>query len=241
MAIALTIFTTQVVVLLPNLDTAKLPSASQQACIYAALEEYSRDRPDMEIDDVTGDGGRFYDIATVMTAWSEGFSRVQSVEYPAATIADDEEPQYLDPEDWRDDYWAADKRYLYLPNHAPAATETMRVTYMVPYAFSGTPSATTVPAQDFYAICNLAAALCCEALAAGYSPSSEASTLNADSVQHRSRAQEYAARAKEFRAFYELHLGLGKEQEPKAAGAFVDWDTTPGWPAGRQYVFHGNR
>lgn len=236
MTTALTVFTTQLGYLLASVDTNKLSSAAQQALVKAAVEQYSRDRPDSETDDVTGDAGRYYAVATALTAWIEGFSHITAIEYPAATIASDEAPTYLEPEDWREDYWASDVRYLYLPRHAPAATETMRITYTVPYGWSGTPEVTTTPTGDFYAICHLAAALCCEALSAAYSPSSEASTLNADAVNHRSKAQEYAYRAKEFRALYEVHMNQdGKANGP--AGVFVDWDTAPTWKSGR-YLYH---
>ena len=50
----------------------------------------------------------------------------------------------------------------------------------------------------------------------------------------------FASRAKEFIKMYERHIGLGEKEAPvQAAGAFVDWDTEPGWPTGRQYIFHG--
>ena len=97
--------------------------------VKAAVERYSHDIPDEITTDVTGDAGRYYGIAAKLTSWSEGFSQVISIEYPAATIANDEAVTLLDPEDWDDDYWATAVRYLYLPNHAPAATEAMRVRY----------------------------------------------------------------------------------------------------------------
>jgi hypothetical protein len=96
-------------------------------------------------------------------------------------------------------------------------------------------------ASDFYAIAHLAAGLCCQAIATKYSRTSD-STIAADSVAHTSRATEFARRAQEFIAFYERHLGLdtaGEDTREPAAGQFIDLDTAPGWPTGRDYLFHG--
>ena len=237
-------FVTQLLVLLASqsVDTTKLPTQAQQAAVQQAVEEYSRDRPDTTTADVTGTGARYYAITTTLfAAWSEGFSQIKAIEYPAITIASGDTPQYLEPDDWRSDYRAAGVRYLYLPRHTPAATEKMRVTYTVPYSWSGTASATTTPAADFYAICNLSAAIACEILAVGYSPSSEAASLMADAVNHRSKAQEYASRAKEFRELYARNMGFDQDKRVQSFSEFVDWDTAPNWPTGRDYLFHGDR
>jgi hypothetical protein len=118
----------------------ELTDAEIMQQIRAAVNRYSLDFPDTQTDDVTGDGGKYYPVGTSLASWSEGFSRIIAIEYPAATIASDEAPQYLEGGDWRDDYWLAvlgvQTRYLYLPNHTPAATETMRITYTIPYGWA---------------------------------------------------------------------------------------------------------
>ncbi len=259
--------------------------------IKAAVERYSTDRPDAETDEVTGDGGKYYAIATAMTEWEEEFSFIKSIEYPAATVASDETPVYLTPEDWDENYWYGDARYLWLPNHTPAATETMRITYTVPYGWTASSSTssvsqtahgftkddyvyqddstwyeaadeaiathqvtavadadnctvavlqTTIPRADFFAVCDLAACLICQAMAAKFAKSGE-STIRADSVSHVTKSQEHAKRAVEYCEAYQRHMGLGKfaEETIMPTGEFVDWDTAPGWPAGRQYLTHG--
>lgn len=242
MTIALSAYLAQVDYLI-KASNDELAEAARNAMIKAAVETYSADRPDTETDDVTGDAGRYYNLVTSCSEWSEGFSRVLQIEYPAATVASDETPLYLEPEDWRDDYWAGDVRYLYLPSHAPAATEKMRITYTVPWGWSGTPSVTTTPVQDFYAVCHLAAAYCCRAIAAAYSRTND-STIAVDSVNHVTRADMFGRRAKEFETAYREHMGLDREgggKGERAAGQFADWDTAPEWPANRRYVYHGNR
>lgn len=239
MATTLPTFRNQVEILLAD-DNTELSDYDIDELVRSAVERYSKDAPDDSTDDVTGDDGRYYDITAQLSSWVEGFSRIEEIEYPAITVADDEVPVYLDDEDWRDDYWAGGTRYLFLPNHSPAATETMRIKYTIPYTWTGSPDQTNTPTQDFYAICNLAAGLCCQSIAAKYSRSSD-STMAADSVNHMTRAQEFARRAREFIGFYNEHMGLGDDGSAfqPAAGDFVDLDTAPGWPIGRDYLFHG--
>jgi len=141
--IALATFRTQMQSLVPDYDT-ELSDEQCNRAVRAAVEQYSKDFPHFEVDDVTGDGGRYYALASVLDSWSEGFSRVAQIEYPAPAVASDETPVYLDVEDWRDDYWTSDTRYLYLPHHAPAATETMRIRYTKPYGWAGGGSETAV-------------------------------------------------------------------------------------------------
>lgn len=243
MTLALTLFRSQVTDLI-SADNTELSESARDERVKSALEKYSHDAPDEYTEDVTGDGGKYYSIAASLTEWVEGFSRVKEIEYPAATIASDEQPQYLEREDWIDDYFQDESdvqvRYLYLPNHAPAATETMRITYTRPYTFTGGTPACDIPTQDFFAVCHLAAALCCDALSAKYARIGD-STVNVDSAAHVTKSQEFARQAKRFMELYNQHMGIGQEQKVEGTGDFVDWDTAPGWPIGRQYVFHRNR
>lgn len=218
-------------------DNELLSQDNMTEYINAALEAYNHDRPDDETVDVAGDGGKYYSITTSLTYWEEDFSQVVSIEYPAATVASDEAPQILEPEDWQDDYWYNSTRYLYLPNHSPAATEYMRIKYTVPYEFSS--GATAVPQQDFYAVCYKAACIACRAIATRYSQIGD-SIIGADSAAHATKAGEFSSRADEYCSKYDAALGLGEfaADSNKAAGEFVDWDTAPGFPLGRDYVFH---
>lgn len=235
-------FVAQVEILLGPVDSnTELTDAQLQAMVKAAVERYSRDSPNSTTTDITGDGGKYYDIATLLTSWIEGYSHVTTVEYPAENVSADTDPTYLGPDDWQDNYWYYGDRYLYLPNHAPAATETVRVTYNSPYVWSGVPEATTTPAADFYAISQLAAGYACQAIATKYSRTSDA-TITADSASHSSRASEFAARARDYMRLYDRHMGIiSDDGQPIAqpAGDFIDWDTAPSWPAGRQYLYHG--
>lgn len=240
MATALSTFLAQVEILIgPDDANLELDDSELNTLIKAAVERYSKDTPNDVTEDVTGDGGRYYDINTELASWVEGFSHIVEIEYPAEDIADDTVPQYLDDEDWHDDYFSGGTRFLFLPNHSPDGTETLRIKYTAPYTFSGSPEEVDTPTQDFYAICNLAACLACQAISAKYSRTSD-STIAADSASHTSRASEFARRSKEYCAFYEEHLGLGEDPDfQQAAGDFVDLDTAPSWPTGRRFLYHG--
>lgn len=225
-------FQTQVEILLgPSITAAQteLRETDIPALIRAAVERYSKDRPDHVTEDEAGDDGRYY-LVTGLASWVEDFSRVLAIQYPAEAVSEDNAPQYLSDDDWRDDYWVGTNRYIFLPNHAPATGETMRITYTAPYVWTAA-DATTTPTSDFYAICHLAAGLCCQAIATKYSRTSD-STITADSVRQSTRAYEFSKRAKEYISYYENHLGIGSTQDGKpafvrAAGTFIDFDTMP--------------
>lgn len=241
MTTSLFTFRDQVEILLgPDDSRTELQSGEILEMVKAAVERYSRDNPDEVTEDEAGDGGKYYAVSG-LTSWVTDFSRVVAIEYPAEAVSEDSQPQYLDSEDWRDDYFVGSAQYILLPNHAPAVGESMRIRYTAPYTFDSD-NDTTIPTQDFYAVCHLAAGLCCQAIATKYSRTSD-STITADSVNHTPRSSQFAARAKQYIAFYEQHMGLGSDDgKPpfvQAAGAFIDFDTEPTWQVGRQFLFHG--
>lgn len=295
MGIALSVFKAQIDnIVYPaqtGIDTSIMLALSRDRATKAAVESYSIDRPTEVATDVTGDGGKYYPIVTSLTSWVEGFSRVVDVQYPAAVVADDDTPVYVDREEWVDNYFAGGLRYLYLTNAAPAATEKMRITYTAPYLWTASAITTAVSEAghgfvvgdylyletstwieatdssiathivtavadvdnytraelmaaiglgDFFAICNLGAALVCEELAVKYSSTND-ETILADSVNHVSRGQAFAARALELRKLYTTHMRIStgdSGSEAKPTGMFVDMDSAPGWPTGRTYIFH---
>lgn len=235
-------FLTQVDFLIRANDD-ELPEEARRRSIKSGIERYSRDMPETIVTDVTGDGGRYYGLTASLSSWVDGFSRVLSIEYPAATIANDEVPQYLEPEDWRDDYEASGTKYLFLPNHAPASTEDMRIKYTIPYAWSS--DSVTTPDDDFYAICHLIAGLCCQTIATKFARTSD-STITGDAVDHSGRFERFRSMATDFFKRYYEHIGVkqdagGAQPMEKPAGTWVDWNTSPDWPANRQYLFRNQR
>ncbi len=209
---------------LRGIPTTELDEPDKVEHLKAALEKYSKDRPDVAHLDKAGDGGKYYEInTTTFTEWVEGFSRIVSIEYPAATIASDERPRLLLPaHDWDDNYWEESARHLYLPNHAPLSSEEMRIVYTTPYAFSGSPEEVGIPTQDFYAVCALSASYCCGALAAKYGQTLD-STIGADAVRYGSKSGRYERRADKLLQKYNDHLGIPKSGV-KAESVVHEWD-----------------
>lgn len=299
MAFLITQFFTQIDNSIPDRMTTEAADINVYQQIKQAVIDYSRVKADVVAIDLAGDGGRYYAInSTNFPGWSDGFSQIISIEYPAQAIANDAVPVYLEPEDWDTEYYdSAGVRYLYLPNHAPAAADMLRIQFSSAYAwvvsttavsvtqtshgFSandyvyqdgtgtwvnagstanilathqvsavGSPSTFTakvlavdIPELDFFAVCNRAACILCTEIATRYSRTSD-STISADSVNHTSRAGEFSKRAKEFCEKWEMHLGIGAYADKGsvgAAGKFVKFETEPGWPSGRSWMFHRGR
>jgi len=193
--------------------------------IQMALKRYSKDRPLVVVEDVDGDGGFDYDVAD-LASWSDGFSVIQTVEYPV----DDDSPE---PNRLQDDAWTIyqtpDGIFLRFIENTPSAAEDFRLVYTALHGFTGGEDSidSTVKAFDEEAVQALAAAVFCELLASYYAQTAD-STISADSVDHSSRAREYAARARAYRGLYFEHLGI-KPGEVAADSVTADTDLTPSW------------
>ncbi len=208
-------------------DADKLSPAERDNFIQEAVKIYSRDRPLEVVKDITGDGGYNYAIATNLTSWVKGFSIIKSIEYPA----DEREPSYLDEDDFLV-YEKEDGQYIRLLEDTPAATEKARVIYTALHVLSDLTN--TIPESDQDAICNLAASLCSGALASIYAHTSD-STITADSVDHRSKSQEFSSRAKMQKQNYLNHLGM-KEGDVPPASAVKNLDIE--YPWGEERLTH---
>lgn len=293
-AIALSTFVAQVQNLIVDTSNTELTAININQLTKQAMMDYSHISPNEVTEDETGDGGNYYAI-TGLAEWSDEFSRILSIQYPAPTVSSDETPVYLEPEDWDANYYDGSTQYIFLPHHAPASTESFRVRYTAPYAWLNTSGTTTsvaqtahgfslndavyqnasstwvstesldllathqattitdsnnfvatgltanIPEMDFFAICYRAACLACREIATKYSRTSD-STISADSAGHTSRATEFNERAtvfcKQFSDLMGIRIGDDGKAGVKGYAEFADWDTAPGWPRGRQFIFH---
>lgn len=293
MSISIDLFKSQLDPMIDAVDK-EMSDWRRYLAVQTAVAKYSIDKPDTYTTDVTGDGGRYYVVTTILNKWVEEFSQIIRIEYPAPTIASDEVPVDLDPEDWDDSYWqevtGTLTRYLFLPRHSPAATETFRVTFTRPYVWvaGGTEVAvnqdthglsandfiyydgsdwiktpdntyeqahaqattitdgdnfkyktlyTEVPRIDFFAVCDLAACIACQWLAAKYAKATD-TTMGADSSTHTTRTSEFANRSKEYCKSYKEHVGLDQERPHGPAGQFVSWETMPSHRSRTNWIFH---
>ncbi len=230
-----------------NDGAADLTDADKEEAIKAALLTYSRDMENTTTDDISGNDTRYYALtggSAVLTSFSDDFSVIELVEYPAADISLDETPIYLDPDDYDTDYNYNNVRYLKFNNISPSSTETIRITYTIPYEFDGSDEV-DLPAQHYYPFCKLAACVTSRYLANYYSQA-EDTQLTLESARHGNKSTMWATRAQEWCAGYREDVGLlpmGSDGTTGISGyaEFTDWDVKPLWPSGARFLFHRNR
>jgi len=206
----------------------KLSTIERDNFIQEAVKIYSRHCPREIVKDITGDGTYDYSITTHLTYWSEEFSSIRKVEYPA----DEREPVYLDDEEYTI-LRKEDGLYLRFLEGTPSATEKIRVTYLGLHILSD--SQNTIPEIHEDAVCNLAASLYSGALASVYAQTSD-STITADSVDHTSKSREYAARARAQKQNYLDQIEIG--EEGGVAPASVIKDIKVDYPGGGDRLTH---
>lgn len=173
-----------------------LDPTDYDAAVVQALKRYSAARPRLVCEDLAGSGE--HDLA-LPAGWCEGFSTLVSIEYPVGNVPE----TLLNGDDWIL-YQSPAGFKLRLIDAVPTATETVRVLYSVLH------SEATVPVADTEAVANLAASLCLRQLAAGYGNAGD-STIQADSVNHQSKTDEYRRLADSFEKLYAGHLGIGSD------------------------------
>jgi len=189
--------------------------------INMAMKAHSKHRPLVVVEDESGAAAFDYAI-TLLASWSEGFSVIKQVEYPVDD--DDETPDILQDDEWMI-YEKPAGKYLRFLENEPAATETFRVTYTALHTCTDTTC--TVKTFDEEAVQALAAAFFCDMLAT-YFAQTQDSTIQADVVDHRSKAREYDARAKAYRKMYFNHLGIEEGKTPPAS-VTKDLDLKGSW------------
>jgi len=208
-----------------------LEEADKILSINIAMKAHSKRRPRVIVEDEDGDGGFDYAI-TGLEHWSDGFSVIKTVEYPVDD--DDETPEVLQDDEWMI-YEKPSGQVLRFKEDTPTADEDFRVIYTALHTC--TTSACTVKAYDEEPVQALAAAYFCDMLATYYAQSGD-STIGADSVDHKSKAKEYAARATAYRKIYFDHLGIAEGKTP-AASLIRDQDKNASWAG--DGVTHKNR
>jgi len=208
----------------------------QLNAMNSALALHSKHRPREIVEDIIGYGGFDYALSG-LEYWSDGFSRVISVEYPVGDTSP--EPNMLEEGDDWSIYRKPSGEVLRFLEHTPDTDESIRVTYTARHGFDQDDVCSVAEADDS-AVQKLAAALYCRILAAAYAQSQD-STIQADSVDHSSKRREYEAQAKKYREEYDEHMGIGKagDRSLKPACATQDWDISPA--GGRGWLTHDNR
>lgn len=173
-------------------DSGRLTSENIAAAVAEALNRYSSVRPWLLVRDQVAPGGHDIDLPL---DWYPGFSEVLSIEHPIGSV-----PEKLLPRgSWRM-YATPDGELIRLTSSIPQGN-SLRITFTVLH------SEDSVPAGDQETVANLAASICCLQLAAIYGSAMD-STLQADTVDHQSKTDQYRRLAKEYEGRYKAALGL---------------------------------
>lgn len=208
-------------------DAGKLSSSDRDDAIAAAVSRYGQDRPRQRVDDVTAATAN---LLPLPAQWQADYSLIVALEHPVGAVP----PTLLGPERYGmyRDATQADKIMLL---DAVAVGATVRCTYTIRHVLDA--SSDTIRVEDREAVCCWAAALLCDQLSSLYSNSGD-STIQVDSVDHTSRARDYASRAKTLRQRYYDALGIDPKKNV-AAGTTVNWDAYDS--RGRDRLTHPKR
>jgi len=204
-------------------DAAILTAIQYKFHVEDAVRQYEKRRPLKKVYIVNGDGATSdWDLPS---DWIVGYSYIRNIEYPVVTSG---KPYYLKKQkDYRliENDAGIEKIRFYTP-----PSEKARVLYVNPHSIAADTS--TIYVRDDYAVAQLAASLCCEALASYYAQTKKPS-VSADVVDYEDKGRMYSERAKDLKARYDEHV-------PKSrAGAIGDWDMTPSW--GDDYIWQEDR
>ena len=183
-------------------DSGKVTSTDYENAAAEALKRYSKHCPLLVCEDIVGNATNDLPLPT---GWSEGISSIVSVEYPIGNVPE----TLIDTDQWYV-YQSPTGKKLRLTELQPKITESVRVLY------NGLHAESTVPDADEDAIANLAASFCLRQLAAVYGQTGD-SSLSADVVNYRSKADEFKRLADSFEKLYKDHLGLKDTDTSPAA------------------------
>lgn len=192
-------------------DAGKISIAQRDLAISVAVARYSKDRPRDKVQDITAAGGN---LLALPAAWETDFSDLDSLEYPVGKFP----ASYITPQAWS--LYNAPAGLSIMVSYSLPVNATVRATFSIAHQVNA--GADTVPLGDREAVCCLAAASLCDQLASLYSGDTD-STIQADSVNHQSKAGEFSSRARALRKRYFDELGIDPKKNV-AAGVVVDLD-----------------
>lgn len=206
-------------------------------CIRQAIEQrYSKDRAREIVSDSAGDGTSDIDLPGIEgSAFEEGFSRILEIEFPIGQVP----PVLLEDGDWQYYRTPAGKKVRFLSTQ-PAVDQSIRFTWTVRHKADG-----TTVLSDFDAVCDYSASLAFAMIAAKFAQTGDA-TIGADSVNYRTKSQEYMGLSKAAAQRYFDHMGIASGSAQAAGGVSAgpalsigDSDNVMGWGGDR--LTHGRR
>ncbi len=188
-------------------ESERLARSDKETAIGLAVARYGQDRPRKKVADVVAPGG---DTLPLPEAW-EADSELISAEYPIGETPPAHLPCSI--------YSLPAGNVLRLGDSLGAGAE-VRLTFQVAHVVSDTVD--TVSPSHREAVACWAAAWLLEQLAAAAINDGE-STISADATDRRTKAQEYASRARALKTRYSDTLGVGGASQQAASGQAVAW------------------
>ncbi len=222
MGAALATWEARVRALLGGVSTAQLPNADIDQHVFAAVRQFSLDRPRIVFADYTGDGATFQ--LGIPTGWVNDFSWVEAIEYPQGQRP----PVFLDPAEIELYPVASAPTAIQLNWTTPAVGTTSRLSYAVPYPLPDTNAATDlIPAVAFEFVAKLAAAGGATQLAGRASPNTRPNFPSADIAGVEGEEKRWLDIADDYRKEYQGYVGTSGGRAP--ASAVIDWDASSDW------------
>jgi hypothetical protein len=191
-------------------DANHISDPQRNAAIDSAVARYSKDRPRQKVEDVAATGANTLPLPT---NWQAGYSDLLDLEHPIGQVP----PSRLPAQTYS--LYATPSGETIMLTNAVQVGAQVRVTYSIAHALSNAED--TITLGDREPVCCLAAASLCDQLASLYSGDSD-STIQADSVNHQSKAGEFASRAKVLRKRYLDELGIDAKKNV-ATGVVVEF------------------
>jgi hypothetical protein len=208
-------------------DAAKIAVAERDRAIAAAVLRYSTDRPREKVQDLTPASSQ---VLPLPAAWEDGFSVLLELEHPIGDI-----PPSLIPQDRYALYQEPAAVKIQLLDGVAVAANSVRAKFVIKHQVDA--AVDTIPLQHREPAACWGAALLCDQLAAFYSGGTD-SSIQADSVQQQTKAQEYSSRARALRKRYLDELGV-EEKKSAPAGVVVNLDQLDS--RGQDRLTHANR
>lgn len=198
--------------------------AQRDLALAGAVLRYGEHRPRELVEDLVSAGGR---RLALPVNWQAGRSRTLSLEYPPGEVP----PSYIEAGTWQL-YQGLNESELHLPLSLDAGEE-VRIRYTRGHTLDA--NTDTIPEADARAVACLAASDLCGQLARYYGQEAE-SSIGADAVDRKSKADTYRQFERDLRGQYFAHLGIA-ERESRAAGVVV----APARPQERERLFGRRR
>jgi len=210
-------------------SASRFDQPQKHGAIEQAVKRYASVRPRERAQDYAGDGVAFdFDLPS---GWVSDLSVIRKIEYPQGKRS----PVFLERDDWQF-YQTTTVDKIRLIAITPSSGKSLRVLYTAPHIVDVTQS--TISSQDEEAVADLASSIGLRDLAAVYANTVDP-TIQADSVDYRSKSTEYLKLADSLEKRYRQHLGIDKDAPVQAASSFVDVDQTDS--RGRDKLTHPNR